>query len=399
LLDQVETSGGSLLDRELETLGFDHAVLSARLLAHWGLPAGLCASVSIPPNETRIAELSPGERTLPQILHLAELLVRLIEQPHGSALGELTTIGGRYCSLTGAELEPLVQALEQKVAGLASVLALELPAGQSYVDLLVAAQQRMADESIGVVAGLAAPSGEGELLSLAGQLRSELAAACGRPLAAAPKASMISPEVAATERHSTSGERTRAALDANYLDRAPTKANLVTAEYRSPPSHGMTGVVADASLLSRVSAAVQRCRQTRRPVSLALLEIDRFSDVLLELGPAGMAEVTHWLRVALADWTGQRAGATLVSDSCLAIVWEDCPRNEAVQMARHVLAAVKPWSGAEFVLRSDLTLSFGLATIEFPPKNFPSQELLDAAQRCLGGAQLSGGDTVKSIAF
>jgi len=392
LLDHVETHGGSLLERELETLGFDHAVLSARLLAHWGLPAGLCAAISIPPNEARITELSPSERTLPQILHLAELLARLIEQPHGSALGELTTIGGRYCSLTVAELEPLVNTLEQKVAGLASVLALELPQGQRYVELLVAAQQRMADESIDVVARLTAPAGEGELLALAGQLQGELATACGRPLATAPKAP-------AAERGLTPTERGRAALDGNVLDRASTKTSLAAAEYRSPTSHGMTGVVADASLLSRVSAAVQRCRQTRRPVSLALLEIDRFSDVLSELGPAGMAEVTHWLRVALADWTGQRAGATLVSDSCLAIVWEDCPRNEAVQMARHVLAAVKPWSGAEFVLRSDLTLSFGLATIEFPPKNFPPQELLDAAQRCLGGVQLSGGDTVKSIAF
>ena len=162
---------------------------------------------------------------------------------------------------------------------------------------------------------------------------------------------------------------------------------------------GATSTLTDASLFSRVAAAVQRCRQSHRPVSLALLEIDRFSDVLLELGPAGMADVAHWLRVALADWTGQRAGATLVSDSCLAIVWEDCPRNEAVQMARQVLAAVKPWSGVEFVLRTDLTLSCGLATIDFPPKNFAPQELLDAAQRCLGGAQLSGGDTVKSIAL
>jgi hypothetical protein len=63
------------------------------------------------------------------------------------------------------------------------------------------------------------------------------------------------------------------------------------------------------------------------------------------------------------------------------------------------LAAVKPWSGAKFALRTDLTLSGGLATIDFPPKNFAPQEMLDAAERCLGGAQLSGGDTVKSIAL
>ena len=47
----------------------------------------------------------------------------------------------------------------------------------------------------------------------------------------------------------------------------------------------------------------------------------------------------------------------------------------------------------------DLTLSAGLATLEFAPKNYPARELIDAAQRCLSGAQLSGGDTVKSIEF
>jgi hypothetical protein len=48
---------------------------------------------------------------------------------------------------------------------------------------------------------------------------------------------------------------------------------------------------------------------------------------------------------------------------------------------------------------SELTLSAGLATLEFPPRNFPPRQLIDAAQRCLDGAQLSGGDTLKSIVF
>ncbi|NJS40292.1 MAG: HD domain-containing protein, partial [Rhodobacteraceae bacterium] len=58
LLSHVQTQGGSLLDRELDTLGFDHLVLSARLLAHWGLPPGLCAAISVPPDESRIDDLT-----------------------------------------------------------------------------------------------------------------------------------------------------------------------------------------------------------------------------------------------------------------------------------------------------------------------------------------------------
>src|SRR5262245_20572126 len=53
LLGHVQSHGGSLLARELDTLGFDHLVLSARLLGHWGLPPGLCAAISVPPDEAR----------------------------------------------------------------------------------------------------------------------------------------------------------------------------------------------------------------------------------------------------------------------------------------------------------------------------------------------------------
>ena len=63
LLSHVRSHGVSLLQYELDTLGFDHLVLSARLLSHWGLPAGLCAAISIPPDEDRIADLTKSEQS------------------------------------------------------------------------------------------------------------------------------------------------------------------------------------------------------------------------------------------------------------------------------------------------------------------------------------------------
>src|SRR5436189_2483040 len=100
LLSHVQTHGGSLLEREMDTLGFDHLVLSARLLAHWGLPPALCAAISVPPVKERIEELTGSERTLPRMLHLAELVARVIDQPYGGALRELLDVGDRYCGLT-----------------------------------------------------------------------------------------------------------------------------------------------------------------------------------------------------------------------------------------------------------------------------------------------------------
>src|SRR5438067_3375991 len=180
LLERVQACGGSLIDCELDTLGFDHLVLSSRLLAHWGLPAGLCAAISVPPVKERIEELTGSERTLPRMLHLAELMARLIDQPHGSALRELLDAGERYCGLTYENLQPVIEALQAKVNELAEVLSLQLPAGQSYVDLLIAAQERLADETVSVAAAMASPDAESELLALAGDLRRERATASRR---------------------------------------------------------------------------------------------------------------------------------------------------------------------------------------------------------------------------
>src|SRR5439155_18600042 len=131
------------------------------------------------------------------------------------------------------------------------------------------------------------------------------------------------------------------------------------------------------------------------PLTLALFAIDRFGDLLVQACPSGVMEIAHPLRCVLADWANQQNEAILVSDSRLAMVWEECSRSDAVQLARDCLAATRDWSQDRFILSCDVTLSAGLATLEFAPKNYPPQELIDAAQRCLMGALRSGGDTVK----
>lgn len=377
-LAHVQEHGGNLLDRELETLGFDHVVLSARLLRHWGLPEGLCAAVAVPPDEARISLLHGDERTLPQILHLADLVAKLIEQPYGVALRDLLACGGRYCGLTYEKLQPIVAVLQRRVEELAEVLALELPEDKSYTDLLLAAHEGLAQEALGAAKALAAPEVEERLLALAQQMQSELAVAAGR---ARP-------------------ERRPHSTPANPAGTPPAAANgghRVRAAVHAANGQNRASSVLDPGLTARVGGAIQRARQARRPVTLALLEIERFGDLLVQLGPSGMSELTHRLRVALAEWTGQRGEAVLVSECCFALVWDDCARSEGVALARQALQEVKPWSRERLAGQWSLVLSAGLATVEFPPKNYPTQELIDAAQRCLGGAQLSGGDTVKSI--
>lgn len=374
LLSQLQTHGGSLVESELEVLGFDHLVLSARLLAHWGLPPGLCAAVSVPPTMKRIKALSPEERTLPQMLHLSELLARLIEQPYGSALHELLQAGASYCGLTYEALQPLVVALQNKVQDLADVLSLKLPGGRSYVDLLLDAHTRLADEAL-VSAAIATERAAGTGIP---ELQSELNAAVQRSVSRKPDRTLPGRPINASR-----SERAMPGAGGNTAHRCglTTTSRITTA----------------ADLHARLSAALEAARQRRTPLTLVFFEIDRFGDLLMQLGVGGSAEAMHLLCDAVGRWSATGDRALQVSDSRVAVIASECSRHESVEMARSVLAEVKPWSSQHLPLSFELTLSSGLATLEVPLRNYTASDFLPAAERCLSAAQLSGGNTVKSI--
>lgn len=387
LVDQVQTHGGCLLDRELDVLGFDHTVLTARVLNHWGLPASLCVAVAAPPDEKRIAALEPTERTLPQILHLAGLMARMVEQPYGPALAAVLDIGSRYCGLTYERLQPIAVVLQTKVEELAEVLKLELPEDESYADLLIASQARLAELSAESLTARSQAAPEVEVLALTDQLRSELDAfTSGRKTAVIPRPSS-GPHVSM--------------IPPSHTERKSPAAPFATATAAAVVNRTATANVADEpGLAGRVAAAIGRCRQARSPLTLTLVEIDRQSELLLRTSPAIVADLLHRLRIAWDDWTGQPGAAMLAGDATFALVREGCSRSDGVQAARLAISQVKTWrypgSGHE---TWKLTLSAGVATLVFPPRNFPAEQLIDAAQRCLSGALLSGGDTLKSIEF
>ena len=79
-LDSVFHGGGDLVALETSTLGFDHSILSARLLELWQLPATIVSAVGVAHNSERILGLAPDKQVLPQILHIAELITCFLTQ-------------------------------------------------------------------------------------------------------------------------------------------------------------------------------------------------------------------------------------------------------------------------------------------------------------------------------
>jgi GGDEF domain-containing protein len=233
-------------------------------------------------------------------------------------------------------------------------------------------------------AELASRSQEDELLSLTTQLRREVRA------------------FTQVRGHSAGLQpQPHARRASDYDAEMPIRQSSAVVESPLPSGPAAVAPVAtEQGLAGRVSAAINRCRLAHGPLSLALVAVDQYGDLLLQLGPGGVADVLYQLRIELGGWAGQRTGAAHVGEETFALLWENCPRSDAVAAVRQVLSHVKSWRMPGPIGQDlELSLSAGVATLALPPKNFPPQQLIDAAQRCLSGVQLSGGATVKSIEF
>ena len=248
-LAKVYAAGEDPVVLEMQSLGFTHTQLSGRLLAHWGLPHSLVEAVGWDTLQHDPYELPASRRTLPQILHLAELVARLLVDGQRAVLGDLLRVGQHYRDLSSAQLEALVATLEEKVAQLANVLALHLPAGVNYQDVLVHSQMQLAELAASAAGDLLrsqvrqSPLDESiaQEVEMLAEAAGALNSAAGRPAPAAPR-SVPAPAPAAPCED--------AAL-------AAQPGNCAVAQ-REPEDRAL-----DPGLLYRLDAAVAACRLRR----------------------------------------------------------------------------------------------------------------------------------------
>ncbi len=125
---------------------------------------------------------------------------------------------------------------------------------------------------------------------------------------------------------------------------------------------------------------ILQCRQCRCPLSLVLITIpEQPRSQLYELLRS---------RLRKTDLPGQ---STLsVRPHEFAVLLPDGERRAALQWAGELLRELQQ-------LTPERGLSIGVASIAHLPRNFAADTLINAARRCLDGAVLSGGNTVKSI--
>ena len=401
LLEKAYVAKKDLAAAETIALGFDHTMLSARLLDQWGLPHTLVEVVGWKIPSDVAAEALAGTPAMAQILHLAELVARLLADGRAEVLPELVAAGRGYRNLSRDQLQDLVDHLEEKVRQLADVLSLQLPRGMEYRDVLTDAHAQLAHVADQAAADLldhatsairaARLEEDGLSEEVSGLSQAVAAIRSPRPAADASPAKAAGAAGAPPEDPATTAKRASAA--AGPAPAAPQAAAKPLATAGVPPAQP----ILDPELLSRLGAAVAACRQARCPLSLLLVQLDRLDQLMGWAGKQTAQRLRQSLETVCRQTDQRRAICAAYGDAGFALILPGCERRDALEAANQVIVRVRRLGTESADDQRSASVSAGVATVSLPPKNFPPRDILTAAARCLNGSRLSGGGVAKSI--
>ncbi len=367
-----------LASLEQDTLGFDHVQLSAALLARWQLPQRLVDAIALPKRTARLARMTTPEGDLPQILHLAEMLMQLVGLRRLCVLPELLEAGKVYRGMTKPKLAALVEGLQPQVDQLAEVLSLELSDERDYVQMLLDAHRQMAalSEQISHLAPTTSKDDQAynQLLTHTHELTNAVEHFLGEDSAHEQK-SVVRQPGGQHAAHESPGEQ-------------------------SSPLPIQIGDCPNASTLARkLASAATRCRDRRQELSLLVVE----PNVLDAQSDPGGATASRQTRRALGRACAgiDRDKVTLVSlsDRRTAAILSNCERRTALSVAHNIIRQLETLSGMRAENNGELatTLSIGVATASVVPTNFDAARMMERASRCLSAARACGISAVKSI--
>ncbi|MCL6504840.1 MAG: HDOD domain-containing protein [Pirellulales bacterium] len=364
-----------LVGLEQRALGYDHRQLTVRLLDQWGLPESIVAALrpcdphTPPPDEVRI---------LRSVLRLAELLAHVLcGERH--RYERLVGLARQEHRLDREALAAVVQTLQQQVTQLADVLAVPIDA-LDYQRLWEDAHAHLTAAAAEAALSLAqAARREDDLVAdFARQAATDVTQPerVGADSRAAPRPLPPAGETRTPPRPTTRTEQTAAA-----------GAHCRAGAMADQPRSGVSVAVDEPLWLLHVRSAAQLCRTQRQPLALLLMALEP-RDL-----PVPSEELLRLL-AQLCD-AQELPGAQCLRAGFNRLAWclPDCDRPQAVALAQGLRRQFRE----NPLGRAAGPLGMGLAVASHIARNFDAAMLADAADRCLGAAQLSGGDCLKSI--
>ena len=398
-VEQVWSKGHDLHRLERQALGFDHRELTSRMLRDWGLPEVLTMGVLADRREHEYVNAPAQQRALPHILRMAELLANVLVEQHPGALERLLAAESPY-PLSKEKLHELAEQLQAKVEALSDVFSLELPAGLDYRDVLASAHAQLTTAAEQAAYDLIAPGGkhrqldeqpEADLLEQVEDLT--LAFRRGVQDILATENSSAAP--AATLPPQSAGGQIPAPARPS-----PAKPALASSDVRRPPAaqNVDSSLDTDPELHHWLWTAVAACRQSRLPLSVAVVELDDYQRLEREQGQLASEKLTQRLGDVCPALDAPAMVCLQVRQARFALILPGWDRHQSMEFYSLLLPGIREITyeqpDGQIV---PATVSVGLAAVSLAPKNFAPQTLLESAMRCLVAAQRSGGNTLKSI--
>lgn len=374
LLRQAQADPRQMRDVERRLLGFDHRRLTGALLDQWRLPGSLVEAVELPDTADEYESLSADRRATAEILQMAERLAELLAGGQTAALAEIvnSSLCGRPFDRDA--LVSLCTAIEQTVIQLADVLSVDLSHGVDHSAVLARVYAQLAGAAEAAVEDWLAPP---------------RLPATAPPLAETEVAHALTLALA---QHGATNSRCDAAATGPAASHAPAaEATPRNSVYGRAAMAVRPGDV-DADLVERIASAAALCRQARRELSLLLARTDG-DDEPPSIGPPETSETRQLVEAELTEADPAGLGPLTLPDGRWALVLPGYDRRAAGDVGHQLLRQTRAWAAAGM----SASLSVGISTADVPAKNFRPLDLIRSAERCLGTAQLSGGNCVKSI--
>lgn len=363
-----------LASLEQDTLGFDHIQLSAALLARWQLPQRLVDAIAMPKRHTRLARLESPPADLPQILHLAELLMQLVGQGRLNVLPELLEAGKSYRGMTKSKLATLVEGLQPQVDQLGQALSLELTNERNYEQTLLEAHRQMAALSEQIAGERTPGSAEDRMYAQLLAHSQELTGAMQDFL---------------EHKDGKVADTSRRAQHASH-----ESASRSWMPAMAEPIDSMSA----STLARKLGAAAIHCRDRREEMSLLIIE-PSVGEVSNSNSQVAIHQARRALGIACEAVDPDKLMLISLSDRRTAAIISNCERHAALAVAKNAIAQYAKIAGPNSDSNGSVasTMSVGVATASVVPKNFDPGRMIERAARCLSAARMCGISAVKSI--
>ena len=390
-IEKVLEQREDLYRRECEVFGFDHRDVSAALLRHWGMPPSIADALSV-----EVESMSPVTaeiRSRRAILQVAESAAMLLAEARSDVwpawqLGVESLGEGQ----TRVKPDDLLRQIHMKVLQLGEVLSLRLPPGENVEKILARAHNALAREAEAVAAVLLCPeSPPTAQLAARAMEDEELERTLNHYIEQGGESAGCMSEKSLTIANLQKGW-------SNAPDRSKvfeTHRGIRPESQESLEKYDVTSPASDPGLLGALRNAVTWCRTNRCGLSLVLIDYLELGDLVVRLGPGILDTLQNVLFKACQGLEHPGSVTWPFGDAGCAWILPDCERELAVTYAHELMRRLRSVFAASWNVAVRLRL--GVSYVATPAPNFPPEDLLVAAERCLFGSGACGGGVVKSI--